>query len=110
METKFTARHFKPHDGLREYALDAMEKLERYYDGIVRSEITLSFERARNSVKIAEVHVTVYGTMLKAVEKTDEYHKSIDAAVMKLHRQLERYKDKLHNKSKTTVRRIREKE
>lgn len=106
MEIKFTARHFKPAEELREYAQDAVGKLERYYDGIVKSEIILSFERARNSLKVAEIHLTVYGTLLKAVHKSEDYQKSVDTAVAKLERQIVKYKGKLHEKAKIKVRKI----
>ncbi|HTR80889.1 MAG TPA: ribosome-associated translation inhibitor RaiA [Bacteroidota bacterium] len=110
MEPTITTRHFKPHDGLREYVRVAVAKLERYYDGIVHTEVILRFERPRNSVKIAEIHLTVYGTLLKAVEKSDEYIKSVDAAIEKLERQLKKYKGKLHKKGKQEVRRINAKD
>lgn len=110
MEILFTARHFKAHDTLRTYALDAVRKLERFYDGIVRSNVILSYERTHNSLKTAEIHLIVYGSLLKAIEKSDDYQKSIDAAIAKLERQLQRYKSRLHKKEKSQVRRIYEKE
>ena len=110
MEILFTARHFKAHDTLRDYAHDAVRRLERYYDGIVRSDIILSYERSHNSLKVAEIHITVYGALLKAMEKSDDYHKSIDAAIGKLERQIQRYKSKLHKKENSEVRKINEKE
>ena len=110
MEVKVTTRHLKPEDSLRDYASDAVKKLERFYDGIVHSEVILSFERTRNSLKVAEIRLTVYGTLLKAVEKSEAYHKSIDAAIVKLERQLHKYKSRLHKKAKNEVRKIREKE
>ncbi len=110
MEITFTARHFKAQDALREYALDAVKKLEKYYDGIVRSDVILSFEGTNNNLKTAEVHLSVYGTLLKAVQKSDDYHKSIDVAIAKLERQLVKYKGKLHKKDKGSERKVREKE
>ncbi len=110
MDIKVTARHFKPDEILRDYAHDAVTKLERYYDGIVKSEIILSFEGARNSLKIAEIHLTVYGSLLKAVHKSNDYQKSVDTAVSKLERQLVKYKGKLHEKAKSEVRKIHEKD
>lgn len=106
MEIKMTTRHFKPHETLRDYVHDAVSKLERYYDGIVRSDVILSFERSRNSLKVAEIHVTVYGTLLKAVGKNEEYYKAVDAAIDKLERQLVKYKNRLHKKGKSEVRKV----
>ncbi len=110
MEIKLTARHFKPQESLREYIHDAVSKLERYYDGIVHSDVILSFERSGDSLKVAEIHLTVYGTLLKAVAKHAEYPKAVDAAIGKLERQLVKYKSKLHKKGKSEVRKINAKE
>ncbi len=109
MEIHITARHFKAHETLREYATNAIERLERYYDGIVRAEIVFSYERPRNSIKDVEVLLTVYGAVLKAYNQSDDYFKALDNAMEKMERQLKRYKSKLHRKEKVEVRRVKEK-
>jgi putative sigma-54 modulation protein len=109
MDIQVTARHFKAHESLREYAYNAVKRMERYYNGIVKSDVILSFERSRNSVKVVEVHIVVHGTLLKAFEKSDDFFKSIDMAMERMERQLKRYKSKLHHKDKEIVRLIQEK-
>ena len=54
MNIKFTARHFRPRASVKEHALQAVEKLGKFYDGIVSATVVLSFERATNSVKTAD--------------------------------------------------------
>lgn len=95
MNVQFTARHFKAHDGLKHYALSQVSTLKRYYDGIINGNIVLRFEKAKESVKIAEINLGVYGKQIVAIEKSGDFYKSIDIAVGKLERQLIRYKDKL---------------
>ncbi len=109
MNVKFTARRFRAHADLRQHAVDAVNRLDRFYDGIVSAEIILSFERAVNSVKTAEINLHVYGAVLSAREKSEDFLKSIDAAVAKLEVQLTRYKTKLHMKNKAMVRTLQEK-
>ncbi len=109
MHIHFTARKFKAHSTVREHALDSVKRLDKYYDGIVRSDIILSFERPTNSIKTAEINLHVHGTTLSAKEKTEDFHKSIDLAVEKIERQLEKYKMKLTKKNKKTLRRVKEK-
>ena len=109
MQTKFTARRFRAHADIKQHAIDAVKKLERYYDGIVSAEVILSYERATNSVKVAEVNLHVYGSVLSAKEKSDDYIKSIDAVAEKLASQLMKYKSKLQQKNKNKVRAIRDK-
>lgn len=94
MNVHFTARHFKAHEGLKQYALNQVFTLKKYFDGILNGNIILHFEKAKDSVKIAEINLHVYGTSLVAIEKSDDFYKSIDSAVTKLERQLLRYKNK----------------
>jgi ribosomal subunit interface protein len=110
MDIHVTARHFKAHETLRMYATETVKKLERFYNGILSADVILSFEKKQNSVKAAEVHVKVFGTVIKALEKTDDFNKSIDAAVEKAERQLQKYKSKHHEKAKDTLRKVKEKE
>lgn len=109
MVTTVTSRHFKAHSSLVEYATNAVERLERIYDGIVKSEVILTFEKSRNSVKTAEVIVAVYRSKLAGTHRTDDFHKSIDGAIEKVRVQLKKYKEKLHTKDRKHVRRVRDK-
>lgn len=109
MKTTVTSRHFKAHETLVDYAKDAVEKLERYYDGIIKCEVKLSFEKSRNSVKTAEVILSVYRSKIAAMHESEEFHKSIDGAVDKVLVRLKKYKDKLHAKGRKQVREIQSK-
>ncbi len=110
MDIHFTARRFRARPELKEHAEDAVKKLGKFFDGIIRADIILSYERTTNSVKTAEINLHVYGTVLTAKTKSGEYIKSIDAAVEKLEVQLSKYKSKLHAKNKTKVRQLNEKD
>jgi putative sigma-54 modulation protein len=110
MDVHITARHFKAHDSLRTYVVDSVNKLQKYSTEVVRADMILSFEKAVNSVKVAELHVTVNGTILKALAKTEDFVKSIDEAVEKIGRQIQKYKSKQREKKKITIRKTRAKE
>jgi putative sigma-54 modulation protein len=109
MITTVTSRHFRAHELLNHYAQSSVAKLDHYYNGIIKCEVKLSYEKARNSVKVAEVIATVYKTKLTGMGKSDEFAKSIDLAVEKVLVQLKKYKEKLHAKNRRQVRRAREK-
>jgi putative sigma-54 modulation protein len=109
MHIKFTARHFRAHSQIKEHAVEMVKKLDKFYDGIVTADIILSYERATKSVKTAEINLHVYGVVLTAKEKSEDYVKSIDAAVEKLTLQLSKYKTKLRAKDKVKVRAIQAK-
>ncbi len=109
MDINFTARRFRAHPEIKSYALAEVKKLERLYNGIVKADIILFYERGTNSVKTAEVNLHVYGVILTARQRSDDYVKAIDGAMEKLEAQLKKYKSKLREKDKTKVRRIQEK-
>lgn len=104
MNVHITARHFKAHETLRSYAFEAINKLEQHFDGIISADMVLSFEKSKKSVKTAELLVKVQGSVLKALEATDDFPKSIDAAVIKMERQLQRHKAKTREKQKSVIR------
>lgn len=109
MDVHFTARRFKARELVRNHAITEVKKLNKFYDGIVRADIVLSFERKTNSLKSAEINLHVHGTTLSAHEVSDEFLKSIDRAIDKLGRQLSKYKTKLRMKNKKVLRRVKEK-
>lgn len=110
MDLHITARRFHAHETLREHAFHAINKLEDHFDGILSAKLVLSYEKTRNSIKSAELIVKVQGTILKALEKSDDYPKSIDAAVEKVERQLQKLKTRTREKKRTvTARTVRSK-
>jgi putative sigma-54 modulation protein len=108
MDIHLTARKFRAREEIRKHAMTSVKKLDKFYDGIVRCDVILSFERTTNSLKVAEINLHVHGTVLTACEKSEEYFKSIDLAVEKLERQLAKYKTKLRMRNKKTLRRVKE--
>ena len=54
----------------------------------------LSYENISNSVKAAEIIVKVPGQILTATEQSEDFKKSINLAVEKINRQLEKLKTK----------------
>ena len=108
MNTHFTARKFKARQDLKTYAVGQAKKLDKFYDGIVRADIILSYERTSQSVKTAEINIRVHGTTLSAKKSSEEFPKSIDLAIDKLERQLAKYKTKRQLKNKRTLRDVKE--
>ncbi len=111
MDVNFTARKFKVHADIKDYAFEEVRKLEKFFDGITKADIILSYERGLNSVKTAEVNLHVHAHMLSAKEKSNDFVKSLDAAMDKASVQLKKYKSRLRDKDKAKVRKlVREKE
>ena len=98
MRINFTARHYEPSKRLKDYAENEVQRLTKYYDGIIDCDIILDYQK---DIQIAQVSINVHGTRLNVTEKTEDIYKSIDKAVEKLERQLKRYKEK-HSGLKNT--------
>jgi putative sigma-54 modulation protein len=93
MRLNITARHFKLPEEIRDYAEKEVERLNKYYNGIIDTEVILSWEKFH---RMAEITIAVYGTVLKSQVRSEEMHKAIKEAVDKLERQLVKYKGKMH--------------
>jgi putative sigma-54 modulation protein len=104
MQIMFTARRFRARPEIKAHAVDAVRKLDRYYDGIVKGSIILSFEGSTKNIKVAEVNLHVHGVLLSAKEKSDDYRKSVDLAAEKISKQLAKYKGRVRLKDKGRVR------
>jgi ribosomal subunit interface protein len=94
MNISITARKFKALDTLKEFINAEVQSLEKFYDEIMKAEVVLSFQHNQNSIKVAEVLLTVPGQVLKATDETDDFKKSVSSCVEKLGRQLDKLKTK----------------
>lgn len=94
MHVTVTFRHIPPSDALRDYATRKIERLGKFYDGIVDAHVILETERGRH---FARVTINAAGSALSAVEASQDMYGSIDLLADKVYRQLK----KLHDKRRT---------
>lgn len=92
MRLNITARHFKLSESLRSYTEKEIQRLNKYYDGIIDVEVVLDWEKNN---RIVEINISVHGTLLTAQERSDDMKKAINVAVDKCERQLLKYKERL---------------
>lgn len=104
MNVQVTARRFKAHDSLKEYANKEVKRLEKFNSDILRADVILSYQRAHDSIKTAEIVLHLNGHNLLARESTEDFKKSIDLAVNKLERQLIKLKTKTIEKKRAVKR------
>jgi putative sigma-54 modulation protein len=95
MEIRTTARHFQLTDNLRKYAEDEIKRLEKYYDHIIDTHLTMSVEKSR---QIAELTVKVYGTVLTSKAKAFDMYVAVEQVISKMESQIKKYKAKLRDK------------
>jgi len=94
MNITITARKFKAHDTLKTFIKDEVSSLEKFYDGILSADVILSYQKAKEDLKTAEIIVKIPGQILNAAHETDDFKKSVTVSVEKLTRQLDKTKSK----------------
>lgn len=95
-----TFRHLKATTSLREYAIEKMSKVKRYFDSPTEANVVLSSEKHRYT---AEITLKASRITINAKEETNDMYSAIDLAVDKVDRQMKKYKEKLkRHKTNTT--------
>ena len=94
MNTTFTARKFNASSTLQEYANQAVNKLEKYYDSILVCDIVLEPNPDHDEPQKAELNLQVAKDFLTVTETGATYEQAINKAVDNMKRQIKRYKDK----------------
>lgn len=100
MNIQITARKFKAHQSLKDFIIDELNSLKRFNDDIISADVKLSFQNTQNSIKIAEILLSIPGQMLTAKEESDDFKKSVSSAVEKLKYQLSTIKSKRVSKTR----------
>lgn len=95
MEIRTTARHFELTDNLKKFSEDEIKRLEKYYDHIIDTHLTMSVEKSR---QIAELTVKVYGTVLTSKAKAFDMYLAVEQVIIKMESQIKKYKSKLREK------------
>ena len=91
------AHNMRLTDNTREYVEKKAAKLERYLHGIdeIRVELAhIKTARNANDRQVAQITVRGKGFILRTEERGDDLHGAFDAALEKIHRQMDRYKGK----------------
>lgn len=94
MKTTFAARHFDAGKDLHEYSMDAITKLEQFYDKIIACDIVLEPSQDHDNPCIAEVNVKVPKKLINASEKGKTYEQAINNVIETASRQIRKYKTK----------------
>ncbi|MBJ7449265.1 MAG: ribosome-associated translation inhibitor RaiA [Parachlamydiales bacterium] len=89
-----TGRHIQVTDAIKDYALEKIAKVERFTHRVIDVMICLEVQRQEQKVSIV-MHFD--HTVIKADVSSDNMYSSIDQAVGKLCRQIQRYKGRIHD-------------
>jgi putative sigma-54 modulation protein len=95
---------------LREYAEKKIKKIEEFFGNIQKAELTLDYRKIENKSKsnVTEITVWASGKILRATSGESDMYASIDTAVDKIERQIEKYKDKLKHEKRRYSEKMKE--
>lgn len=92
-------RHLEITEAIKDYAQKKAAKVQKFFDRIGRVQMILDIEGGKKHV--VEMIVSVKkGPTLIGVVANDDMYASIDLVVVKLERQLTKYKEKLCSRKK----------
>jgi putative sigma-54 modulation protein len=105
-------KHMAVTDALRQYATAKLAKLPRHFDHVQDAQVVFSVARNRSVGRAQVVEVTVWcdGLVLRAEEHSDDMYASIDRAVEKLERQVEKYRSRIIEKRRLDESRRRQRD
>jgi len=95
VKIKVTGRHSDVSGPMKDYALEKVERLDRFFDRIHSVDLTLNVEGERH---VAEIRIAVPGDTLLGSEESEDMYSSIDSLIDTIGRQLRKYKGKLRDK------------
>jgi putative sigma-54 modulation protein len=92
MQITVSGHHVDVTPALRDYVTTKLSKLQRHFDNITNSAVTLTVEKL---VHKAEATVHVAGADLFALSESEDMYAAIDSLTDKLDRQLIKHKEKI---------------
>ncbi len=97
IEVEISVRNMELTDRIKEYATEKAMKLERYLSEIEHVKVDLVYSKSARDAKhrnVAQITARGRRVLLRTEERSDDLFAAFDAAMDKIHRQVERYKGK----------------
>lgn len=101
MNITVTGRHMEMTDALKAYIQNGLEKVEAHFDKDFEADVVLDVEKHRH---IAEVNLHTNGVRIHSREASSDMYASVDAAIIKLERQIRKFKDRINRHQPRTAR------
>jgi putative sigma-54 modulation protein len=105
MKTEYQARNVEISPRFREHAEPRLAGLDGLFDRISDVRVTLSAQRSWRTV---EITLDADGLLLRSEERSNDELASFDKALDKLERQLRRYRERVRDHSKRSLRTLSE--
>lgn len=91
MQLNVSGHHVEVTDPLREYVESKFERLQRHFDQMTNTQVTLIVEKM---VQKAEATIHISGADIFAAAESEDMYAAIDSLADKLDRQLIKHKEK----------------
>lgn len=95
MKVKVSGRNLEVTNALKDTIVAKLERFGKYFKDDIEAKATLSVEKNR---QIVEITIPINGTLLRAEESTIDMYTSIDKAIDKLYKQMEKHKTRLEKR------------
>ncbi len=92
MQVNVTVRHAKLTPQLKQYAVEKVSKVQKYFTNVISAHVILTVEKYYS---IAEATVNAGGTRINAKEESQDLYAAIDLMVDSLDRQMKKFKEKV---------------
>ena len=93
MKIAVEARHMTLTDAIRQYVESKVDRLPRFYDGVLSVDVVLDVEAEQ---PVVEIHVSArHKHVFVARHRNDDLYSCVDQCVAKITRQLSRHKDRV---------------
>jgi len=100
MNIQVNAVHFNADKKLLEFINKKVSKLDTFFEGIIGAEIILKVDKPETANnKVVELKLSIpAGDYLFAKKQADTFEEACDLAVDAIRRQIEKFKEKQHEK------------
>jgi putative sigma-54 modulation protein len=98
MRIEFTFRNLESSEGLKQYATDKLQKLQKYIRAPLDVAVTFSVER---HLHCADVNLNSHGESYQGREESEDMYASIDVVADKIRSQLIRSKEQYEGRRRT---------
>ncbi|MDT8394573.1 MAG: ribosome-associated translation inhibitor RaiA [Bacteroidales bacterium] len=99
MKVNINSVHFKADKKLVNFIEQKIDKLSKFHDGIIGSDVSLKVSNNTDKEnKVTEIRINIKGLDLYARKQCNTFEEATDQAVEALRRQLKRHKEKSRQK------------
>lgn len=105
MQTSVTFKNLDPSENLKSYAIEKLDRLDKYLDNPAEASVVLTVEKFRH---IAEINILGDRLNLIGKDETNDMYSAIDMAIDKLEKQIKKNKQKIRERRSGTKARTKD--